>query len=145
MEIRIFNYLTRQNSFLVMVVYIIRRIFYFKWALKAKPLAQIINEIQALKGLTLHTEYSSGLLLDKTHVICHKIQRGIMRDKQPCLVRALVLYEICVRQGVDAYLVVGAVKANHHLEGHAWLELGGMPFRDNGTSDGYVETIRYAS
>lgn len=42
--------------------------------------------------------------------------------KPTCLQKALVLYGLLRRQGVEADLVIGAKKAEEKLAAHAWLE-----------------------
>ena len=86
-----------RSTCLSTAVYIAKRIFYYKRVLKARPAAEIIGRIQEMKGSALPAKHSGITLLDKTHFICHNIQRVLLRDDHPCLVRALVLYEICVR------------------------------------------------
>ncbi len=137
--------LTAGIGYLVMAFYVARRIVYYRRALEFRRIAEIIDGIQLLKGVTLRTEYSAAVLLDTAHKVCSGVQRRITRDKRPCLIRALVLYEICMRQGIDAGLVIGAGKVNHSLEGHAWLELDGVPYRDKQNLDDYVEMIRYVT
>ena len=39
-----------------------------------------------------------------------------------CLKKALVLYALLKRKGVDVRLVIGATKAGRKLDAHAWLE-----------------------
>lgn len=126
-----------------MVIYILGRIVYYKYALRIRNINEIIGQIHSLKGSRLKTEYPVEVFLYKAHLICNKIQRRIMRDKRPCLVRALILYEICCRQGMKAELVVGAAKVNQKLEGHAWLEIDGVPYYESTNTSDYVEMMRF--
>jgi len=42
-----------------------------------------------------------------------------------CLARSLLLCRLLQRRGHPARLVLGAARANGHLEAHAWVESGG--------------------
>ena len=48
----------------------------------------------------------------------------------PCLVRSLTLWTMLRRRGVPADLRVGFRKRAGKIEGHAWVEYGGMPINE---------------
>jgi Transglutaminase-like superfamily len=43
-----------------------------------------------------------------------------------CLAKALVVFSLLKRRGLPAELVIGVSKTRGLLEGHAWVELGGV-------------------
>src|SRR5207249_10712960 len=43
-----------------------------------------------------------------------------------CLAKALVVFSLLRRRGLPAELVIGVSKTRGLLEGHAWVELGGV-------------------
>ncbi len=90
------------------------------------------------------SSYSQEELLHKMYVFCRRIQR-LVKDERPCLVRSLILFEVCMARGIDAHLVIGAGLSQDNLEGHAWIEVGGVPFMENEeTLSCYTEMLRYA-
>lgn len=126
-----------------LILFVTQRIGYYKLALKTRTLAEIVQKIDKLRDNSLKFDYPAETLLHKTHAICRKVQTGIARDTSPCLVRCLVLYEICLRQKIPADLVIGAGKLGQELRGHAWIELNGLPYRESNILSDYTEMIRY--
>ena len=65
----------------------------------------------------------------------------IFKDPNPCMIRSLILYELCAKNNIRAILVTG-VKKNMGdptgqtmkgctLAGHSWLNINGKPFNEN--------------
>jgi hypothetical protein len=48
-----------------------------------------------------------------------------------CLVRSLSLWAILLRRGVHTALRVGMRRSGEKIEGHAWLEIEGIPVNEN--------------
>jgi len=55
----------------------------------------------------------------------------IFKDPNPCMIRSLILYQLCSRNNIKASLVIGVNKKKGVLEGHSWLELNGKPFNED--------------
>src|SRR5665213_2557149 len=51
----------------------------------------------------------------------------------PCLVRSMTLWAILLRRGLEADLRVGFRKREGKVEGHAWVEYGGVPLNETAT------------
>ena len=47
-----------------------------------------------------------------------------------CLVRSLTLWAMLLRRGIEADLRVGIRRREGKVEGHAWLEYGGLPLNE---------------
>lgn len=48
-----------------------------------------------------------------------------------CLERSLVLYRILAGEGIDPSLVLGVMRRDGTVAGHAWVEMRGKTFHDN--------------
>jgi hypothetical protein len=55
------------------------------------------------------------------------------RDPNPCMIRSLILYQLCSRNNINASLVTGVNKKNGVLTGHSWIEINGEPFNEDKT------------
>lgn len=55
----------------------------------------------------------------------------VFRDSNPCMIRSLVLYELCRKKKIKVSLVTGVQKNSGILTGHSWLEMEGIPFNEN--------------
>lgn len=51
----------------------------------------------------------------------------IFKDPNPCITRALLLYELCCNNNFKVKLITGVYKENNTLKGHSWLEVNGKP------------------
>jgi hypothetical protein len=51
----------------------------------------------------------------------------IFKDKNPCMIRSLVLYDLCKKNDIGAVLRTGVRKDNRGLAGHSWVEVAGEP------------------
>ncbi len=127
-----------------LILFVAQRIGYYKLALKTRTLAEIVQKIDKQRDNNLKFDYPAETLLHKTHAICSKVQTGIAKDTSPCLIRCLVLYEICLRQRIPADLVIGSDKSGKELRGYAWIELNGQPYQESDILDDYTEMIRYS-
>jgi hypothetical protein len=59
-----------------------------------------------------------------------------------CLYRSFARYAVLRRAGVPAELVLGVRARDGAIEGHAWIEIDGEPFRESRAPD-LVENFRY--
>jgi hypothetical protein len=55
----------------------------------------------------------------------------IFKDPNPCMIRSLILYQLCCKNNISAFLVTGVNKKNGVLKGHSWLKINGKPFNEN--------------
>jgi hypothetical protein len=55
----------------------------------------------------------------------------VLRVKTPCLARSCAVYEYALRMGLDASMKIGAAKECEAIAGHAWVEIGGVPFMES--------------
>jgi hypothetical protein len=55
----------------------------------------------------------------------------IFRDPNPCMIRSLVLYDLCLRSDVRAVLKTGVCRNSDGLSGHSWLEIEGKPLNED--------------
>jgi len=50
-----------------------------------------------------------------------------------CLVRSLSLWAILLRRGIHADLRIGVRRSGEAIQGHAWLEIEGIPVNEKGS------------
>ena len=55
----------------------------------------------------------------------------IFKDPNPCMIRSLMLYQLCSRNNIKASLVTGVNKKKGVLTGHSWIEINGEPFNED--------------
>ena len=55
----------------------------------------------------------------------------VFRDRNPCMIRSLILYSLCTRNDVKAALKTGVRKESGSLDGHSWIEIEGEPLNEN--------------
>jgi hypothetical protein len=55
----------------------------------------------------------------------------VLRVKTPCLPRSCAVYEYALRMGLDASMKIGAEREGGAVAGHAWVEIGGVPFMES--------------
>jgi hypothetical protein len=55
----------------------------------------------------------------------------IFKDPNPCMIRSLILYQLCSRNNIRASLVTGVSKKKEVLAGHSWIEINGEPFNED--------------
>jgi hypothetical protein len=51
----------------------------------------------------------------------------IFRDQNPCIIRTLLLYELCCKNIFKANIITGFYKENNDIKGHSWLEVNEKP------------------
>jgi hypothetical protein len=54
----------------------------------------------------------------------------LWRSDRPCLRRTLIMHRWCCCRGIDSLVIVGVQKENRELKSHAWLAIGGKPFKE---------------
>ena len=54
----------------------------------------------------------------------------IFKDPNPCMLRSLILYELCSRYNIKVSLKTGVRKNMGILTGHSWLEIDGNPINE---------------
>lgn len=55
----------------------------------------------------------------------------VFKDPNPCMIRSLILYQLCGKNSVKASLVTGVNKIKGVLSGHSWIVINGEPFNEN--------------
>ncbi len=55
----------------------------------------------------------------------------IFKDPNPCMIRSLILYELCSKHNIKVSLKTGVRKNTGVLDGHSWLEIDGEPLNEN--------------
>ena len=55
----------------------------------------------------------------------------IFKDPNTCMIRSLILYQLCSRNNIKASLVTGVNKKKGMLTGHSWIEINGEPFNED--------------
>lgn len=55
----------------------------------------------------------------------------IFRDPNPCMIRSLILYDICARHNIKVSFKTGVRMSMGILRGHSWLEIDGEPVNEN--------------
>ena len=55
----------------------------------------------------------------------------VFKDPNPCMIRSLILYELCSKYDIKVSFKTGVRKNMGALDGHSWLEIGGEPINEN--------------
>ena len=55
----------------------------------------------------------------------------IFKDPNPCMIRSLILYELCSKYDIKVSFKTGVRKNMGALDGHSWLEIGGEAINEN--------------
>ena len=55
----------------------------------------------------------------------------VFKDPNPCMIRSLILYELCSKYDIKVSLKTGVSKSAGILTGHSWLEIDGEPVNEN--------------
>jgi hypothetical protein len=66
--------------------------------------------------------------LDQVRRYSHAIVTSLLRSRRPCLLRSLVLYRYCYKQGVPIAIHFGVKSGSDGLDGHSWITLDGALF-----------------
>ena len=69
--------------------------------------------------------------LNKFHKTATFFLKKIFKDPNPCMIRSLILYQLCSRNNIKASLVTGVNKKKGVLTGHSWIEINGEPFNED--------------
>jgi len=71
--------------------------------------------------------HGSNGSLDRIRRYSNFIATALLRSRRPCLLRCLVLYRYCRRQGVPILIHFGVKQGEDGLQGHSWVSLHGEP------------------
>lgn len=82
--------------------------------------------------------------LDRVRRYSHAIITSLLRSRRPCLLRSLVLYRYCWKQGVPIAIHFGVKSGSNGLDGHSWITLDGAPlFESSETLKPYTVVYSY--
>jgi len=56
---------------------------------------------------------------------------SVFKDPNPCMIRSLILYELCGKHNIKVSLITGVYKEMGALKGHSWLEIDGEPINED--------------
>ena len=62
-----------------------------------------------------------------------------------CLERSLLAYRFLARAGLEPALVVGVASRGDGVEGHAWIELSGVPVREPNGVDHFTRVVVFGA
>jgi len=69
--------------------------------------------------------------LYKFHKVATFYLLKVFKDPNPCLIRSIILYQMCIKHKIQARLITGVQKTEGRLQGHSWLEICERPFNEN--------------
>lgn len=82
--------------------------------------------------------------IDRIRRYSHAIITSLLRSRRPCLLRSLVLYRYCWKQGVPIAIHFGVKFGSNGLDGHSWITLDGAPlFESSETLRPYTVVYSY--
>ncbi|MHB1347476.1 MAG: lasso peptide biosynthesis B2 protein [Candidatus Humimicrobiaceae bacterium] len=82
-------------------------------------------------NFTLQADKKFFIKLNKFYKASSFFLIKIFKDPNPCMIRSLILYQLCCKNNIKAFLVTGIAKKNGKLAGHSWLKIDGKPFNEN--------------
>ncbi len=120
---------------LPMMLSTIEKIYITRRKLRKRTLQELMEEsvFPDQHGLARRHEVKD---LIKRYRLISWYYRRVLKEKNPCFVRSLILYDRAKKIGFDVQLVVGFRK-NEKISGHAWILLNGELFCDQ---ESFVQT-----
>ena len=126
MNYKSFNLPKDINIFLVIVY----KIFYFRLKVNKVGYNTILGRLEG----NSFTGKADNNLIDrykKFYKASSFFLIKIFKDPNPCMIRSLILYELCSRYNIKVSLKTGVRKNEGALDGHSWLEIDGEPINEN--------------
>ncbi len=71
------------------------------------------------------------------------IGHRVTRRSSTCLYRSLSRFAVLSRHGYDPTFLMGLPRTNDGTAGHAWVEIGGVPFAEAEDVARFKVTFRY--
>lgn len=65
--------------------------------------------------------------LNKFHKATTFFLIRIFKDPNPCIIRSLILYDLCSKNNIKSLLKTGVFKEKDILIGHSWIEVNSVP------------------
>ena len=88
----------------------------------------LVERAVARDDVTVRTDAAASI--DEKFVRSFAVASGIHFLRPNCLPRSLSLWRMLRRRGVDAVVRIGAKMTQRRLDGHAWVEVGGIVVND---------------
>ena len=109
---------------------VVYKIFYFRIKINLTGYNTILNR---LEGNLLTGEADEEFLnvFNKFYKASSFFLIKAFKDPNPCMIRSLILYELCTRYNIKASLKTGVRKNTGRLTGHSWVEIFGEPVNEN--------------
>jgi len=108
------------------------RIIYFRRLVNKEGFNSLLNRYEG-NVLTAVPDEKFIRKLNKFYKASTFFLVRIYKDPNPCMIRSLILYQLCCRVNMKASLVTGVNKKNGMLTGHSWIKINGEPFNENKT------------
>ena len=109
---------------------IVYKIIYFRLKVNKSGYNTILDKLER--------EPSTGKATDKFLSKYNKFYKAssfflikIFKDPNPCMIRSLILYELCSKNNIKVSFKTGVRKNVGALDGHSWLEIDGEPINEN--------------
>jgi hypothetical protein len=77
--------------------------------------------------LTKDADNAFLIKLNKFHKAATFFLIRIFKDPNPCIIRSLILYDMCSKDNIKSSLKTGVFKDKDVLIGHSWLEINSIP------------------
>ena len=117
------------------------KIIYFRIKVKNNG----FNKFLSLYEKNKYKEKANKLFLSKLYKFFKAASfflLKVFKDPNPCMIRSLILYELCCKNNIKASLITGVKKTDNTLSGHSWIEIDGKPFNEN---ESYIKTFTVVS
>jgi len=106
------------------------KIIYFRQLVNKVGYNFLLSSFEG-NNLTNPADESFIIKLNKFYKASSFFLVKIFKDPNPCMIRSLILYQLCSRNNIKASLVTGVNKKKGVLSGHSWIEINGEPFNED--------------
>ena len=108
------------------------KIIYFRQLVNKVGYNFLLSSFEG-NNLTNPADESFIIKLNKFYKASSFFLVKIFKDPNPCMIRSLILYQLCSRNNIKASLVTGVNKKKGVLSGHSWIEINGESFNEDKT------------
>jgi hypothetical protein len=106
------------------------RIIYFRRLVNKVGFNHLLSGFEG-NNFTGSADEKFIIKLDKFYKASSFFLIKIFKDSNVCMIRSLILYQLCSRNNIKASLITGVDKRKGMLVGHSWLEINGKPFNED--------------